>query len=244
MASIERGPLPTDNFTILSNAWLRDKRLSWRARGVLAWLASHSQSFKVSEARIVAASDLDGRHTVRQALSELEELGYLIRTKDHGIGGRFTSATYRLSDPDSTIVRSTDNGGSDDGGSDRIRKLRSKKTTEEEEQAASRDHRSDDPTPAPSGVRRERRDPDLAGLVNEIDSDEDSALGWLGKHNDFLDVEEFVTTAYEKVKANDLITDPAAYFEKVMRHGTAVSKCDRLMGLIYGQHWRKEEEAA
>ena len=135
MATIERGPLPSDNFVILSNDWVRDVRLSWRARGLLAWLSSHSVSFKVSEARITAASEHDGRHTVREALAELESLGYLTRTKDHGVGGRFTSATYRLQDP---IVRSTDNGSADDGSTDSgqiapHKKTSSSKKTENDE---------------------------------------------------------------------------------------------------------------
>lgn len=98
MANITRGPLPQDNFTQISNGWLRDKRLSWKARGLLAWLTSHNSGFEVSLSRIVAASDRDGRESARSAIEELETCGYLLRAKDRDKAGRITSASYTLVD--------------------------------------------------------------------------------------------------------------------------------------------------
>lgn len=126
MASINRGPLPQDNFSILANGWIRDKRLSWKARGLLLWLASHKPGFQVSLASIQAASKEDGRESARSAIKELETAGYLVRSVERGKGGKITGASYQLVDacPDcaddenaqvTTKVGFPDDGETDDG---------------------------------------------------------------------------------------------------------------------------------
>jgi hypothetical protein len=69
------------HFTQISNAALRDPRLSFKARGILAWLASHQDGYGCSVAAIVSDSDTDGKAAVRSALDELEAAGYLTRER-------------------------------------------------------------------------------------------------------------------------------------------------------------------
>lgn len=104
MATIERGPVPTDNFTMLSNEWIRDLTLSFKARGVLAWLSSHKVGFRVSLDRIAAASAHDGVAAVRSAVDELEKAGYLVRKKDRDDHGRITGRAYVLQDPNAQVT--------------------------------------------------------------------------------------------------------------------------------------------
>lgn len=129
MATVNRGPIPSDNFSILANGWIRDKRLSWKARGLLLWLASHSAGFEVSLSRIEAASKRDGREAARAAIKELEKAGYLVRSVERGEGGRIKGASYQLVDacPDcdddanaqvTTNVGFPDVGETDDGSPD------------------------------------------------------------------------------------------------------------------------------
>lgn len=99
---IKRGALPTDNFTMIPNAYARDRRLSWGARGLLSWLMSHAASFKVTEELMIAAGGPgrgSGRDGVRGMVAELEAAGYLRRDKTFtpGIG---TTVDYVLTDPD------------------------------------------------------------------------------------------------------------------------------------------------
>ncbi|WP_239089479.1 helix-turn-helix domain-containing protein, partial [Sphaerimonospora thailandensis] len=96
---IWRGPLPADRFTQISNDWLRDRRLGWKARGVLGWLASHGPGFVISQAAIIAASDEDGRDAVRAALRQLEKYGYLVRVQSRDARGRHGEIVYKLMDP-------------------------------------------------------------------------------------------------------------------------------------------------
>lgn len=95
--TIRRGKLPTDNFTIIPNDYARDRRLSWGARGLLAWAMSHAESFKITEEAMLAAGP-SKRDGIRRLVGELEEHGYLRRDKvfTPGVG---TTVDYVLTDP-------------------------------------------------------------------------------------------------------------------------------------------------
>ena len=97
MTRVRRGTLPTDNFTIISNAWLRDEALPWAARGLLAWMASHSEDFMITES-IIADAGPSGRDAVRTMLQALEEAGYLHRERTPVVTGGST-VDYILKDP-------------------------------------------------------------------------------------------------------------------------------------------------
>lgn len=71
---------PTDNFTMVANAALRDPRLSLRARGLLAMLMSYPDGWQVNADRI-AQTTPEGRDAVRKAMSELTALGYVTKTE-------------------------------------------------------------------------------------------------------------------------------------------------------------------
>lgn len=68
----------TTRYTIMSNVGLQDARLSWRARGILAYLLSMPDDWRVSD-RQLAASAPEGRAAVQTALKELETHGYVHR---------------------------------------------------------------------------------------------------------------------------------------------------------------------
>ncbi|MGH3998919.1 MAG: helix-turn-helix domain-containing protein, partial [Pseudonocardiaceae bacterium] len=87
-----------EQFTQISNAALRDARLSFKARGLLTWLASHEDGFGCSVAAIVAATK-EGRDAVSAGLKELERYGYLTRTQERDPEtGRLLPADYQVTD--------------------------------------------------------------------------------------------------------------------------------------------------
>jgi hypothetical protein len=96
--AVIRGSVPADNFTIISNKWLRDERLSWKAKGLLAYITSHRAGYALSVEQILAQGS-DGRDAVRAGLRELEEAGYLTRTQRRGDGGRIVSTDYLVGTP-------------------------------------------------------------------------------------------------------------------------------------------------
>jgi hypothetical protein len=89
---------PVDNFTIIPNAALRDERLTFCARGVLAELLSHSDVWETNaDAMSERARNLrgdvvgEGRRGLRSAFAELEAAGYIIRRKEQAARGRFVT---------------------------------------------------------------------------------------------------------------------------------------------------------
>lgn len=78
--TIRRSAAAGDQVAVLQRAALQDSRLSYRARGVLVAVLSRPVDWRTS-ARQLAAEGREGREAVAAALAELEEFGYLIRTK-------------------------------------------------------------------------------------------------------------------------------------------------------------------
>lgn len=85
------------DYTQLPNRWLRDERLSFRARGLLAMLMSHEPGWKVT-LKSVAGATPEGIDAMRTAVAELERYGYLVR---HAVKarGRFQGDDWELVDP-------------------------------------------------------------------------------------------------------------------------------------------------
>lgn len=86
-----------DNFTIISNTWLRDERLTFKARGLLAYIESHTVDWKINVGWLVAHS-VEGKEAIRSAIAELELHGYLKREQEI-VGGRFGEVNYTTQDP-------------------------------------------------------------------------------------------------------------------------------------------------
>lgn len=74
-------------FTVLGNEVLRDSRLSYCARGILAHLLSQPDG-KREDIRTLAEHTPEGRERVAAAMRELERFGYLKRTKKRTTEGQ------------------------------------------------------------------------------------------------------------------------------------------------------------
>jgi hypothetical protein len=85
------------NFTIVLNNALRDKRLSWRAKGILAGCLTHSENFVFNRDWILEHGT-EGRDAVIAALKELRSLGYLQNIKARDEKGCIVGEYYRFSD--------------------------------------------------------------------------------------------------------------------------------------------------
>jgi len=84
-------------YTQVPNEWIRDSRIGFRAKGVLHYLLSHQSGWKTSLEHLALAGK-DGRDAVRTAIIELEEGGYLRRTRLRD-GGKLTGSEWELIDP-------------------------------------------------------------------------------------------------------------------------------------------------
>jgi hypothetical protein len=84
------------HFTQIPNAWLRDNKLSFRARGLLAQILSNATGFQLSISGL-ASQNREGKDAIRAAVGELEQFGYLKRSQQND--GRFGEAVWETCDP-------------------------------------------------------------------------------------------------------------------------------------------------
>lgn len=117
------------HFTQLPNAWVRDKRLSYKARGLLAELMSHAPGFEVSREKL-ARNGQDGDRAIRSAIAELEAVGYLERSQSRSEQNRFGAAVWITRDPDSPSVPFAPTGNAPAGNA-ALKKIEVEKTKEE-----------------------------------------------------------------------------------------------------------------
>jgi len=82
-------------FTIVDNYALKDKRLSLKATGLLIKMLSLPDDYEFSEAGL-AAIVKDGITSIRSAIKELEEMGYLVRTRNRDENGAFTDCDWEI----------------------------------------------------------------------------------------------------------------------------------------------------
>lgn len=77
-----------DRYVVIAKNALEDERLSWKARGILAYLLTKPDHWQVYVKQLAGAGP-DGRTAVLSALRELEECGYLVRRQGHKDDGTF-----------------------------------------------------------------------------------------------------------------------------------------------------------
>jgi helix-turn-helix protein len=95
---VTRAPRPSDHYAQIHNEALRDERLSFRARGVLAYLLSLPPGWS-TDSRTLASKAREGRDAVRNALRELEACGYLVTHRDRDEQGRWRTSTTVFDTP-------------------------------------------------------------------------------------------------------------------------------------------------
>lgn len=140
MSTIRRVSRPADNFTILSNGFLRDSRLSLDAIGLGAWLLSHAIGWETS-VKTITRQVKAGRDKVNRILAELEECGYLRRVQERDDEGRLGAMLYEIQDvpfegetPDGDRCLKSRNRPTRNRSARTHKKTTSKKTTTPEEQ--------------------------------------------------------------------------------------------------------------
>lgn len=100
---IVRSPRPEENFTTLSNSVIRDKNLSYRARGVLIEILSRPDNWRVTSVELARGSK-EGRDAIRSALNEIQEAGYMVTRKIRNELGQFETFNYVFDIPQSATT--------------------------------------------------------------------------------------------------------------------------------------------
>lgn len=85
------------NFTMISNVGLRDINLSFKAKGLLAYMLSLPDDWVFYETELVNHST-DGLASVKTGLKELQEQGYLHRTRERNEKGQLKETIWTVHD--------------------------------------------------------------------------------------------------------------------------------------------------
>jgi hypothetical protein len=182
--AIFREPLATKNFTQVPNHWLRDPRLTAKAKGVLAYIASHAPGYELTTVQIIAEMK-DGESAVKSAIRELEKVGYLQRKQRRDENGRLSSTDYWIVEsPDeaATVGRFSTggksasgetSGGSSAGGGSGTKNTNPKNTKEKNTMKGSEVECSPSGRFAPSGA-----DDDTDNQPLTLEPTEPRTTGW------------------------------------------------------------------
>jgi len=92
------------DFSIINNTGLRDERITFGARGILAYLLSKPDDWQVRSADLIENSPHQ-RHFVLQTLKELEKYRYLRRWRERGKNGyvEWVTEVHEVPYPESEI---------------------------------------------------------------------------------------------------------------------------------------------
>jgi hypothetical protein len=159
------------DYTTIPNAYVRDGRLSYKARGILAVLMSHQDGYQLSLKALAESSREDGIAAVRTAVNELETFGYLVRVDKRLHGGNngtrweLTDPTVPLFDPvDNTPSTPFENRTSENRTSENRMQTPFENRTQEEDQVKKTRASQGDPT---SGAARPGDNSDAFGAPSD-----------------------------------------------------------------------------
>jgi helix-turn-helix protein len=96
VTTIRRSARPADRFTMISNDFHRDARLSLAARGLGGYLLSHVDGWEITVQRLAKDQGV-GREQMRRLLRELEDHGYLRRAQARDEHGLMGGMVYQIS---------------------------------------------------------------------------------------------------------------------------------------------------
>ena len=85
-------------YTVLNNGIFRDENLSAKSLGILAKMLSLPDNWEFSETGLCSIFKKDGRSSIRSGLKELEENGYLVRSRVRDESGKLISVEWTVSD--------------------------------------------------------------------------------------------------------------------------------------------------
>lgn len=101
---IVRAPRPDSHFVQIRNDVIRDRRLSYKARGLLAFMLSFPDNYRITSESLADASDQDGRRAVLSGLEELRDLGYLVTVSERDEKGQWSKTSFLYDEPQCSSI--------------------------------------------------------------------------------------------------------------------------------------------
>lgn len=93
------------HYVVLNKTALNDTRLSWKAKGLHAYMLSKPDDWTFHDIELQKHAK-DGRDALKSALKELKDLGYMKRIRNRGQGGKFEYETivYEIPQTDEPVT--------------------------------------------------------------------------------------------------------------------------------------------
>ena len=113
------------NFSIISNIPLNDKSISFKAKGIWAYLMSKPEDWEVRVSNLINTST-EGRDAIYSGIKELVEAGYMNKIQHRDESGKMTGIEYQVfEDPVNRISKPlTENPEADNPDSDNRTQLK------------------------------------------------------------------------------------------------------------------------
>lgn len=105
---IIRSPRPEKAFEIVPHARIRDKNLTYRARGVLERLLSNSDGFAMSAEELAMESSREKRTAILTSLRELREAGYLVTRRSQNKRGQWITENLIFDTPQMLTIKAVE----------------------------------------------------------------------------------------------------------------------------------------
>ncbi|MEU9412248.1 hypothetical protein AB0E08_42050 [Streptomyces sp. NPDC048281] len=96
-AGVRRGVMAADQYTQIANGLFRDSRLSFKAKGIFGYVSTHRDGWQVTVAELVRRGR-EGVDAVTTGLNQLEQHGFLCRSRDRNPDGTLGQALYFITD--------------------------------------------------------------------------------------------------------------------------------------------------
>ncbi|MCI2948366.1 DnaD domain protein [Staphylococcus caledonicus] len=90
------------NFVTVHKSFIHDDNLSWKAKGILLYLLSRPDDWRIYETELNKHSS-DGRDSSRTGIKELEQAGYIHRTRKRNEKGQLREYEYQVFEQPSQI---------------------------------------------------------------------------------------------------------------------------------------------
>ena len=93
------------NFVTVHKSFIHDDNLTWKAKGILLYLLSRPDDWQVYETELNKHSS-DGRDSLRTGIKELEQAGYIHRTRKRNEKGQLKEYEYQVFEQPTQIGKS------------------------------------------------------------------------------------------------------------------------------------------
>lgn len=213
----------TANYTVMSNTHLKDRRLSYKSKGLLSVILSlpPDWDYTITGLAVIAA---DGVDSVKTAIRELEQYGYVTRTQLRDERGRMAQNEYRVyEDPTENPDYVPDENDSENKPGCVSRKSRRDFSVSPSAEKPSTVTPKTDNTQADTIIKLNK---------NKIKPDKSNHSFTPADRNELTDKSKNISSAAEREQYSEIIRENICYEEKYAHSSGDSQQVDELVSIM------------